>query len=67
MSLLVLGEIEFGQDKCLHLQRRRIERARTMVHDNQDWMRNYGEPVYTVGMEGANLSVGKKGVEQEVR
>jgi hypothetical protein len=26
-----------------------------------------GEPVYTVGMEGTNLSVGKKEVEQEVR
>jgi hypothetical protein len=26
-----------------------------------------GEPVYTVGMEGANLSVGKKEVKQEVR
>ena len=26
-----------------------------------------GEPVYTVGREGANLSVGKKEVEQEVR
>jgi hypothetical protein len=26
-----------------------------------------GEPVYTVGMKEANLSVGKKEVEQEVR